>query len=198
MSSHTGAQSAPPKVPISVGLLSRRSITGGLVVGLIALIFIVAVPALVPVFNTDAFSPGRPFVTAGGIQVTPAPGWSLGGDGVLFTTFERAGASLVFTPAVEAEGTAEELAQRGIDGLEMTDGWVVGDFETFVSDAGDHGIHYAAHDPTTVAQNWVIDSADGLRATVILSAPEGVWASMVDDVDAMIRSIVIVGLGSGS
>ncbi len=198
MFSQAGATSAPPKVPISVGLLSRRSITGAIVVGLVALFFIVAVPALVPVFNEDAFRPGRPFVTAGGIQITPAAGWSLGGDDVLFTSLERAGASLVFTPAVDAEGTAEEYAQKGIEGLKMADGWVVGEIETYVTTAGDHGVHYVGHDPATVAENWIIDNDAGLRATVILSAPESVWASMQDDVEAMMQSLVILGLGVDS
>lgn len=198
MSSPVGAPTAPPKVPISVGLLSRRSITGAVVVALVALFFIVAVPAMVPVFNEDVFRPGRPFVTAGGIQITPAAGWSLGGDDVLFTSFERAGASLVFTPAVEAEGSPEEVAQTGVEGLKMADGWVVGEIETYVTAAGDHGVHYVGHDPATVAENWIVDNDAGLRATVILSAPESVWASMQDDLEAMIQSIVIVGLGGDS
>ena len=147
---------SPPRhtlVPLSVGLLSRRSILGAVVVGAIAAFYIAVVPWVGHIASGEpSFTPGEPYVVAGSVQITPQAGWQLDPtSNELFTTLTKSGASLIITGAVAADRTAEEMAQTAADGLraDQNNTWVIAEPQTFVTDAGDHGVTVVAHTPKT-------------------------------------------------
>lgn len=181
-------------LPITVGLLSRRSLTGGVVVLAVALFFVLGVPAVNnAVEGENPFEVGEPYVVAGSYQITPAQGWKLDSESELFTTIRKSGSSLILTGAVDVEGqTPEESIQLTVTAFEndQTDTWVIGEPQTFVTNAGDHGVKLVAHGSESGAsESWVV--SNGSRSiTVIASSPESVWSSVSEDLDLMVSSIV--------
>lgn len=188
-----------PAVPISVGLLSRHSIVGGLVVGFIALFYILGVPLLNGVVEGDnPFKAGEPYVVRDSFQITPQPGWEIVTENELLTTIGSSGAQLVLIPAVAADQTLEEAIQPSIDGLEAdtTNTWVISEPTTFVTDAGDHGIKVVGHSPTQATETWVISNGE-MTVTLLATSPDSVWNAISPKMDAIAASVVILAQGSG-
>lgn len=183
------------QVPISVGLLSRRSLTGGIVVLAVALFFIVVVPwinDLVP--GENPFQPGEPYVVADQYQITPQPGWELATENELLTTISKSGANLVLLPAIEADGeTLDDAIQVTILGFESdeTATWAIGDPQTFVTNAGDHGLKVVAHSHDTASETWVIEH-DGWHVNLLAQVPDSVWSSLSEELEAMAASVVFL------
>jgi len=192
MSSH--ANPTAQSVPLSVGLLGRRSLLGATVVLGIALMYILALPALNHAIKGEGdFAPGEPHVVGGNLQITPAPGWDLDDSSGLLTVLSKAGATFVPTPAVDNEQTAEELAQVGIDGLkaDTSNTWVIGEPQTFVTDAGDHGVSVTAHTTDQTQMTWVI--LNGSRsATIISYSPDSAWPTLSPEMNEMAASVVFL------
>lgn len=184
----------PRPLPVSVGLLGRRSVVGAAVVLGVALLFILVLPLINhAVRGPNDFRPGEPYVVGGNVQITPAPGWQLDSTSELFTTLAKSGAVLVITGASPADATAVELLQPTIDGLngDTTNTWVVGEPQTFVTDAGDHGASVTGHSTDTAQETWVIISGD-MSATLVADSPDSVWATVSPELDAMAASVVIL------
>lgn len=182
-----------------VSLLSRRSIIGAVVVLAVALLYALGVPALNSlVKGENPFEPGEQYVVADSYRITPAEGWSLDLSNDLFATFNKSGAQFIPTIAVEAERTPEETIQLLIDGLynDPEETWVVGSPQTFVTDAGDHGMEVVALGPDRAQVIWVISNSM-MSITAVGDAPAAVWDSVDDDMGAMVRSIAF-GSGDGA
>lgn len=182
----------PEPVPISVSLLSRRSVTGAIVVLAVALFYTLGVPALNGlVKGENPFEPGEPYVVAGSYRITPAEGWGLNISNDLFTAIEKSGAQLVLTIAVEAEQTPDEIIQSTIDALtndpEQT--WVVGSPRDFATDVGDQGLEVVANGSDSARLAWVVSNS-GMSITAVGDVPGAVWGSVNDEMEAMVRSIV--------
>ena len=189
----------PTSVPISVGLLSRHSIVGGIVVGAIALFYILGVPFLNGMVEGDnPFKPGQPYVVADSYQITPQPGWGIVEENDLFTTIGSSGVSLLLVPAVPADQSLEEAIQISVDGLEAdtNNTWVVSEPTTFVTNAGDHGISVVGHSATQVNETWVISNGE-VTVTILGTSPDSVWKSTSPEMDAMVTSVAILGEGGG-
>ena len=182
-------------LPISVGLLSRRSLIGGTIVLAVALFYILGVPALNDaVKGENDFTVGEPYVVGGSVQITPFEGWELDpSSNELFSTFTRAGAALVITGAVPLAQTPEEWAENTRKGLEADteNTWVVGDPQTFVTNVGDHGVSITAHSPTTAQEAWFI-TTDTMSVTLIGTSPDSTWTTVSPEMDAMVASVVIL------
>ena len=191
--------SSSAKPPISVGLLSRRSIVGALVVLGVALVYIVVLPMADSAITSDgeSLAVGEAHPVGCDIlltQITPQPGWEL--DPVfdeLYSSFSKSGASLLVVAAFPSTQTAEELMQTSVDAIaaDSNTTWTVGDPQTFVTDAGDHGIKVVSHSPREAQENWVF-VVDGHATTLLATSPDGVWTSIVDELDAMVRSVRFV------
>lgn len=181
-------------LPVTVGLLGKRSIVGAVVVLSVALFYAAALPAInSSIKGEGGFVPGEPFVVGGTVQVTPAAGWELEGSNELFTTFTKSGATLVLIGAAENDASLQDQADLAIAGFEAdtADTWVIGQPQTFTTNVGDHGISVTAHSTSTASESFVIRH-DLVTTTAILSSPESVWVSVTGDVDTMINSIVFV------
>lgn len=198
MSEQSTAVDRPP-VPISVGLLSRRSLLGAIVVLGVSLFFIVVLPIInSAVKGENPFIPGQPYVVSGTVQITPQPGWELGVSSDLLTTITKSGASFVVVGAAPADQTPEESIQGAIEGLQadQNNTWVIGDPQTFVTDAGDHGVKLTAHTTNDAQESWAISSGE-VSTTVLATSPDSVWGSVVDELEAMASSVVFVTEGGG-
>lgn len=192
MTTHESESPSRP-IPISVGLLSRRSLVGGILVLGVALLFIFGVPALDHlVRGPNDFRPGEPYVVGGSVQITPVEGWSLE-ESEFFTSFTKSGASFLITPAVPDEQTPEEQAELTRTAYEndTTATWVIGQPQTFVTDAGDHGVRLTAHSAQQASDSWFIAS-EGQSVTLIGTTPEGLWTSLGPEMDRMARSVVVL------
>lgn len=184
-------------VPISVGLLSRGSIVGAVVVLAVVLSYAVVLPLVDNAVEGDnPFKVGEPFVVAESYRITPQPGWALEDANELFTTISRAGATLILTGAIEAE-PIEEALQPTLDAFaaDTTNTWLVGETQTFVTNAGDHGVKVVAHGTDSAQESWVITDGDQ-NITAVASSPEAVWKNVAGELDAMVSSIVF-GVGEG-
>lgn len=181
--------------PISVGLLSKTSLTGGLVVLGVALFFIVALPwinQLVP--GDNPFRVGEPYVVAGSYQITPEPGWEIASENELLTTITKSGASFVLLPPTEADGeTLEGQINLTVQALEndASTTWVIGDPQTFVTGAGDHGLQVVAHSHDQASETWVIEHEEW-QVTLVAQSPDSVWKSLSAELEAMASSVVFI------
>ena len=195
MVSHSASNVNTRPLPISVGLLSRRSLIGGTIVLVIALLYVLGVPALNGVLKGENdFTVGEPFVVGGTVQITPYEGWALDpSSSELFATFTRAGASLVITGAVELTQSPEDWAENARKGIEADteNTWVIGDPQTFVTDAGDHGVSVTAHNPNTAIESWYL-TTDTMSVALVGNSPDSTWTTVSPEMDAMVASIVIV------
>lgn len=182
--------------PISVGLLSRHSLLGGAVVFGVAIFYIVAIPIINGLLKGEnPLEVGQPYTMFDSYQITPQEGWEVE-DGEVFVTITKAGSSLVFTGPVPADKTPEEAIETGKQGLEedASDTWEVGEPTTFVTDAGDHGASVSGHTAETALESWVITDGTS-NVTVLSSSPSGVWISVADEMEAMVKSIDFLSEG---
>lgn len=181
-------------LPVSVGLLGRRSVTGALVVLGVALVYMVGAPVLSSVAGDSDFSPGQPFVVGGNVEITPAPGWALDpSSSELFSTLTKNGVGMVVVPASPATQAAEQMAQEAVDGwaADTENTWVVGDPQTFVTNVGDHGVSVTAHSTDEVQESWSIVT-DTQQVTILATSPDSVWATTSPEMDAMIDSVQVL------
>ena len=195
----TGTPPGHPTLPLSVGLLSRRSISGAIVVGVIAVLYIAVLPWIGHIASGEqSFDAGEPYVVAGSVQITPQADWKLDPtSNELFTTLTKSGAALIITGAVADDRSAEEMAQTASEGLraDPENTWVIADPQTFVTDAGDHGVTVVGHTPSTANESWFIVT-ETQSITILATSPDGVWASVSSEMDAMVRSVVLVDGGA--
>lgn len=181
-------------LPITVGLLGKRSIFGAVLVLSLALFYAVALPAINSSIHGEGdFAPGEPFIVSGTVQITPAAGWELNSSNELFTTLTKSGASLLLIGAVENDASLEEQADLAIAGFEADtqNTWIVGQPQTFTTNVGDHGISVTAHTGSDASDSFVIRHG-ALTTSLIATSPEGVWVSVTSDIEAMIASVVIL------
>ena len=186
------------KAPISIGLLSRHSLLGGAVVLGVALFYLVGVPFINGlVKGENPFEVGQPYEVFDSYEITPQEGWQLEAND-LFVTLTKAGASLVFTRPAPADQTPEEAIETARQTFQAdTSGtWQVGEATAFVTDAGDQGVTISGHAAEKASQTWV--TTDGTsNVTVLASSPSSVWASVTDEMEAMVKSIVFLSDGDG-
>lgn len=186
-------------VPVSVRLLSRRSVVGGSVVLAVALFYILALPIIDnSVEGENPFRPGEPFVVADSYSIVPQPGWDLESEAEIFTTLKKGESTLVLVAAVSQEQSPEEAIDLTVTAFENdeTTTWVIGDPQTFVTNAGDHGVKLVAHSTNDASETWVIANGE-MSTTLVATTPDNVWASVADELDAIASSVVILDEESG-
>ncbi len=116
---------------MSVGLVTRRSIVGAIIVLSVALTYTLVLPMISGATKgAGAFTPGEPYVVADIMQIAPAVGWALDPtSGELFTTFTKSGAAVLIVPPAPATQPADEAARVAVGGFanDTTTTWVIGD-----------------------------------------------------------------------
>lgn len=100
---------------------------------------------------------------------------------------------MVITGAAEPSQTPEEWAaatRAGFD-ADTANTWIVGDPQTFVTNAGDHGVSITAHNPNDAVESWYITTG---TMSVVMSgtSPDSTWTTVSPEMDAMVASVVIV------
>lgn len=196
--SSDGAVSNPSATPVAVGLLSRRSIVGGSIVLAVAAFYLLALPIIDnSVGGESPFRPGDPFVIADSYTIVPEPGWDLEAAGDLFTTLKKGESALILIGAAPQDQSPEEAIGVQITAFENdeTTTWVIGEPQTFVTNAGDHGVKLVAHSPKQASETWIIANGE-LSTTLVATTPDSVWNSVAEGLDAMAGSVVFLDQGT--
>ena len=157
---------------------------------------------LVPFVNSQVegsnpFRAGAPF-DLGGATVVPREGWVLGEavEGV-YTPIEKDGASLGIAAPADSTGTIPDRLANLAESMatDPTTTWEIGEPELFTTDAGTPAGRMISTSPDQVDIAYIVD--DGTSTVVFgmrVDAPA--WAALEADVDAMVRSTVLIA-GAG-
>lgn len=181
-----------------VALLSKRSLLGAAALSIGAIFYLVGLPLANNLVEGDhPFKAGQPYVVGDAYQVTPEPGWDLVQENEFITSISKSGATLILWPALPADEPVEDSINLTITALESDskETWVVGTPQTFVTNAGDHGLRLVSHSETEVEEDWAITNGS-LNIDLTATSPDSVWDSISADLDAMVASLVILGAES--
>lgn len=190
---------AAPDVDRPLHLLDSRSLWGGVWVLAIALFFAAGLPIIADVVRQAGLDPDEPF-RIGDATILPVEGWALSeNSNELFTVLEKGGATMTFVAPVESDSTPAESIDVAVAGFEndTTTAWAIGDPTAFTTDSGGTGVSVIARSPTDVSASWVVEIADGITMTIIGQAPDNVWNSTADEMEAIVRSVVHDPEGDG-
>lgn len=192
MTSTTASAWSPPQ--------RRNQIAGAVLIVAVCAVWALVIPLINrSVEGTNPFEEGRPY-DLGGATIVPGEGWQLpAGSGELLTTFSKGGASLILTGVVPAGSTIEASLQPAIDGLKADQAttWQVSPIEPFTTDGGASGGRVVGVSADNAAVTYVVN--DGTNSiTMLVSADAASWKSLESEIDAMVHSIVLVGVPAAS
>lgn len=186
MTSATLAAWSPPQ--------RRSQIAGAILILAVSGFWALLVPFVnQQVEGANPFKAGQAFAL-GGATIVPADGWQLkGGSGdSLFTTIEKGGATIILTPPTAATSPVETALQPAIDGLkaDANTQWQVSAIQPITTDAGVNGGRVVGVSADQAAVTYVLD--DGTTSiTMLVTGDAASWKSFEQEVDAMVRSIVL-------
>lgn len=178
-------------VPFSVALLNKQSVGGASAILLVALFFILVVPAVGDAMKGAELTVGVPLAVGEQLQVTPPPGWVHNDkEGDASTVVTKSGAQLSISPATAPTEAVVTQIQTIADDLadDPDNSWVVTPPTTFTTTAGDSGATVTAQSKDSATQVWVISNAD-LQTTLVLRAPLAVWDVIADGADTIAASV---------
>ncbi len=177
------------RVPLSIRIIGSNGMWGAALVGVIALFYVVALPALDNLLRAPSIDASR-VVAAQGVSVIPPDGWAYDADSDTFHVFTQAGATLIVTPALEATGTLEEAITPAREQLlsDEQGQWVVSEPQEFETIAGDPAILLSAQNATDAQLLWVVQS-DGQQVTVVMTSPATSLETVFGSAQALVESI---------
>ena len=184
--------SQPGPLESPVLRLSKQQQTWGAVgVLAIALLFAFVLPPISQALEGDSgFTAGEAFPIDDGTSIVPANGWSLADTGQLLTTVSNGPATMAMIPAAPITQEPEAIIDSTIAGLENDPErqWVIGDPETYTTDAGYDVVAIEAHSSDTARRLWVIDNGE-VTATFVGGAPEDLWVNYEQSMEDMAMSV---------
>ncbi|WNM24722.1 hypothetical protein RN607_01095 [Demequina capsici] len=177
------------RIPLAIRIIGKRGVAGAVVIGLIAVAYLVGLPMLDAALRGPGADAGR-ISTTGGISVLPPDGWAYEPSSEAFQVFTQAGATLIVSPAVPASGTLEDAVDPTRQQLEADaqSQWVVSDPQTFSTTAGDPAILLAAQNGTDSQLLWVVRHGD-LQITVVMTAPNVSLETVFTSAQALVESV---------
>ncbi len=179
------------RIPLSIRLVGRSGVPGAIVVGLIALVYLVGIPALDAALRGPTVDAAR-VTFANGISVVPPEGWAYDADSETFQVFTQAGATIIVAPPLTATGTLEEAVEPTQEQLasDSEGQWVVSDPQYFTTRAGDPAVLLAAQNATDAQLLWIIEH-DGRHVRVTMNAPSASLESAFSSAQALVESMRI-------
>ncbi|MDN4472223.1 hypothetical protein [Demequina zhanjiangensis] len=179
------------RIPLAIRLVGRNGVAGAVIVGLIALVYLVGIPALDAALRGPAIDASR-VTSSSGISVVPPEGWAYDPDSETFQVFTQAGATIIVAPALPSDGTLEEAVAPTQEQLASDEGgqWVVSEPQYFTTRAGDRAVLLAAQNPTDAQLLWIVEH-EGWHVRVVMNAPAASLETAFGSAQELVESMRI-------